>query len=105
MKTCEVTFATVVADYIEEKRATGYRFTKEAQVLRRIVEQLQGTILPCLDADLFWRDAPSGVFLSPRSTREERYQTGDEKDCPEITNHSSFPCTTVAERHRHRNAN
>ena len=38
MKTSKVTFATVVADYIEEKRATGYRFAKEAQVLRRIVE-------------------------------------------------------------------
>ena len=38
MKTRKVTFATVVADYIEEKRATGYRFAKEAQVLRRIVE-------------------------------------------------------------------
>jgi integrase/recombinase XerD len=37
VKTREVTFATVVADYIEEKRATGYRFAKEAQVLRRIV--------------------------------------------------------------------
>jgi integrase/recombinase XerD len=38
VKTPEVTFATVVADHIEEKRATGYRFAKEAQVLRRIVE-------------------------------------------------------------------
>ena len=38
MKTRNVTFATVVADYIEEKRATGYRFAKESQVLRRIVE-------------------------------------------------------------------
>jgi integrase len=34
----KVTFATVVADYIEEKRATGYGFVKETRVLRRIVE-------------------------------------------------------------------
>ena len=38
MKSGKETFAEVVADYIEEKRATGYRFAKEAQVLRRIVE-------------------------------------------------------------------
>ncbi len=38
MKTRKLTFTTVVADYIEEKQATGYRFAKEAQVLRRIVE-------------------------------------------------------------------
>jgi integrase/recombinase XerD len=38
VKTCKVSFATVVADYIEEKQATGCRFAKEAQVLRRIVE-------------------------------------------------------------------
>lgn len=31
-------FATVVADYVSEKRAIGYRFEKEAHVLRRIVE-------------------------------------------------------------------
>jgi integrase len=38
VKTRKVTFDTVVADYIEEKRATGHRFEKEAQILRRIVE-------------------------------------------------------------------
>jgi len=48
------TFATVVADYIAEKRATGYRFAKETQVLRRIVElrnQIGGED-PCLSAEL-----------------------------------------------------
>ncbi len=47
-------FATVVADYIAERRATGYRFAKEAQVLRRIVE-LQNQIGGedrCLSAEL-----------------------------------------------------
>jgi integrase len=38
MKTHKRTFATVVADYIEEKRAIGYRFEDQARVLRRIVE-------------------------------------------------------------------
>jgi integrase/recombinase XerD len=54
MKTSKVTFATVVADYIEEKRATGYRFAKEAQVLRRVVElqnQTDGGD-PCLSHEL-----------------------------------------------------
>lgn len=48
------TFATVVADYIAEKQATGYRFAKGAQVLRRIVElqnQIDGGD-PCLSGEL-----------------------------------------------------
>jgi integrase/recombinase XerD len=54
VKTREVTFATVVANYIEEKRATGYRFAKEAQVLRRIVELQNQTDdgHPCLSQEL-----------------------------------------------------
>ena len=54
MNASNPTFATVVADYIAEKRATGYRFAKEAQVLRRIVElrnQIGGED-PCLSAEL-----------------------------------------------------
>lgn len=38
METRKDTFAAVVTDYIEEKRATGCSFAKGAQVLRRIVE-------------------------------------------------------------------
>ncbi len=57
MKTLEVTFATVVADYIEEKRAAGYRFAKEAQVLRRVVELQNQTDggNPCLSHELAHR--------------------------------------------------
>ena len=54
MNASNPTFATVVADYIAEKQATGYRFAKEAQVLRRIVElqnQIDGGD-PCLSAEL-----------------------------------------------------
>lgn len=32
------TFAKIVGDYVQEKRATGYRFDKGSQVLRRIVD-------------------------------------------------------------------
>lgn len=51
------TFQTVVADYIAEKQAIGYRFEKGAQVLRRIAE-LQNQIdngSPCLSAELALR--------------------------------------------------
>ena len=54
MNASNPTFATVVADHIAEKQATGYRFEKEAQVLRRIVElqnQIDGGD-PCLSAEL-----------------------------------------------------
>jgi len=51
------TFADVVADYIEEKRATGCHFAKGAQVLRRIVDLQKDTDrgLPCLSAGLLAR--------------------------------------------------
>lgn len=54
MNTDNSTFATVVADYVAEKQATGCRFAKETQVLRRIVE-LQNQIdggYPCLSGEL-----------------------------------------------------
>jgi len=38
MEPCEKTFARIVGDYVQEKRATGYRFDKGAQMLRRIVD-------------------------------------------------------------------
>jgi len=38
MKLYEETFAQIVGDYVQEKRATGYRFDKESQTLRRIVD-------------------------------------------------------------------
>ena len=51
------TFAEVVADYIEEKRATGCHFAKGAQMLRRIVDLQKETDrgLPCLSAGLLTR--------------------------------------------------
>ena len=51
------TFAEVVADYIEEKRATGCHFAKGAKVLRRIVDLQKDTDrgLPCLSAGLLAR--------------------------------------------------
>lgn len=54
MSTHKVAFTTVVTNYIEEKRATGYRFVKEAQVLRRIVELQSQTDggAPCLSQEL-----------------------------------------------------
>ncbi|MBW1677695.1 MAG: tyrosine-type recombinase/integrase [Deltaproteobacteria bacterium] len=38
MEALEETFAQIVGDYVQEKRATGYRFDKGAQMLRRIVD-------------------------------------------------------------------
>jgi len=57
MKTCEETFAQVVGDYVQEKRATGYRFDKESRTLRRIVD-IQEEIdhgAPCLSRELVER--------------------------------------------------
>lgn len=57
MKSFEKTFANLVDDYIEEKRAVGYGFHKAAQVLRRIV-QLQNEVdhsSPRLSVDLVSR--------------------------------------------------
>ncbi|TVQ28602.1 MAG: integrase [Spirochaetaceae bacterium] len=54
MNASNPTFATVVADYIAEKQATGYRFAKSARVLRSIVElqhQIDGGD-PCLSAEV-----------------------------------------------------
>lgn len=54
MQKSEKNFARVVDDYIKEKRATGYRFEKEAQVLQRIV-RLQNEVdenLPILSTKL-----------------------------------------------------
>ena len=50
-------FPGIVTDYIEEKRAMGYNFAKEAQVLRRIVDLQKKTDggAPCLSADLLAR--------------------------------------------------
>ncbi|MCF8037378.1 MAG: tyrosine-type recombinase/integrase [Desulfobacteraceae bacterium] len=38
MKTRKETFAQIVDDYVQEKRATGYRFDKGSRMLRRIVD-------------------------------------------------------------------
>ena len=38
MEPREETFAQIVGDYVQEKRATGYRFDKGSQMLRRIVD-------------------------------------------------------------------
>lgn len=38
MKPHEKTFAQIVGDYVQEKQATGYRFDKRSQLLRRIVD-------------------------------------------------------------------
>lgn len=38
MELREETFAQIVGDYVQEKRATGYRFDKGSQMLRRIVD-------------------------------------------------------------------
>ena len=54
MNASNPTFQTVVADYIAEKQAIGYRFAKGARVLRRIVElqhQIDGGN-PCLSVEL-----------------------------------------------------
>jgi len=38
MEACKETFAQIVDDYVQEKRATGYRFDKGSKTLRRIVD-------------------------------------------------------------------
>jgi len=38
MKPCEETFAKIVDEYVQEKRATGYRFDKGSRMLHRIVD-------------------------------------------------------------------
>lgn len=57
MKSIEKTFASIVDDYVQEKRAVGYGFQKAAQILRRIVH-LQNEVdhgLPHLSVDLVSR--------------------------------------------------
>lgn len=57
MKSIEKTFANIVDDYVEEKRAVGYGFQKAAQILRRIVHH-QNEVdhgLPLLSVDLLSR--------------------------------------------------
>lgn len=57
METRSGMFTEVVVDYIEEKRATGCNFAKEAQILRRIVNLQKETDggAPCLSAQLLSR--------------------------------------------------
>lgn len=57
MEPCRSTFAELVSDYIEEKRATGCVFTKTTQTLDRIVglqNQTDGGE-PCLSPELLSR--------------------------------------------------
>ena len=57
MEPSKQTFAEIVTDYINEKRAIGCKFVKGAQVLRRIVDLQKKTDegAPCLSAELLAR--------------------------------------------------